>query len=266
MLVSHVQLLQFCFFFAYLPDNSWGCLAPYNNLWFVSIIIIIIKILFFMVPVQGYDIGRFWTYLLPRTHQIYIYLWNYFLWKMPPNKLSYPWILGKWGKKKTHISLVGKDETQFHHKSHQWHSHLLSGRNAQTWASTQGGKDLNPTSGTSVFKSLTWEGSPKHIPLKDNGACSHEIHKVIGNYKTVPKVLASTHSLTSEPSTETDDWKASILSVKKPYLLIVSIGLKVSHLLNTHLGAYWNILPGWRKLAGTIFVLSSSLSLVHWYL
>ena len=33
------------------------------------------------VPVQDGDLRKFWTHFSPKTHQIYSYIWNNFLWK-----------------------------------------------------------------------------------------------------------------------------------------------------------------------------------------
>lgn len=74
--------------------------------------------------VQDGDEVKFWTPLLPQTHQIYGYISSNSFWKRPDDYLNSSFTLNEKGATSRQ---VGEAETGSHHKPHPWYRDPQSG-------------------------------------------------------------------------------------------------------------------------------------------
>ena len=94
---------------------------------------------------------------LPRTHQIYSYIWNNSLWKTAEQLLHI-------SKGESHMRQVREAEMRSRRKPPSL-ARPPSGGASQTWSFSLRMKGSYPTSGTPAFKTCTWEMSSQNMWL-----------------------------------------------------------------------------------------------------
>lgn len=100
-------------------------------------------------------------------------------------------------RRKPALKGVGKGETHSHHKSHPWHEAIYSGGNSKFPTSPWEAKGLEHTPSVPTLRLPPWDGAPKHLALRANGACVQETHRTTASKEAVLNGHTSTYSNSS---------------------------------------------------------------------
>ena len=141
--------------------------------------------------VQDGSVGRSWTHLLPRTHQIYSYTYNNSLWKRPENC----WTALLQQRKMHYIEMGGRGRDVVSVKSPHPMWQFTTGRyftNMELLPEKQGVLALCQTPQPLGCAPERW--TPKSLALKTTGAYVQETQRAVRNQD--PSLKAVTCRLT----------------------------------------------------------------------